>query len=583
MASGQNQYLFRMGLGVLVLALVVLLGASQLDHRASGGAMASGEATALMQARSLLEDGDLAYERQDFDRFLLHWGTNPTDLELASGSDGKEITFDRPVPHALLLVPFLSLWPRQGFAVAHASLLLGTLLFVALAFRRRGDDLATWWILVATFASVLPAYVFLASGDLFLFCVTLVAFTLVTGEPRHTTLGGLVAGGLLAIPVMTQPLFLVLPFVAWRLAEEPAVRRGVLQGIAGGVLALGLVHWWCGGGLFGMGMTSFRFRPETGYPLVDFSSLEWAPTLHRLSAIYWDGAPRFSWGLEPGLWLWDSIYLLVGRSIGLLPYFLPAALLLALGSGRKRKLLALGVGLWALGSILLFPFDLHGGEGAVANRRFLPIYGMLWILAAMPRPLLGRRKTAAALAITALLSAPFLHKVWSRPWAPPVMPGEGYHHVSAFARTWLPFETSQKWMPGGALESYQGLRIKFFDENAWHESQRRRLKIEGPKRAELMIVVPERVDSFYLAFDNDAPASLEVEGADLGDRVLEAGGGVGFRVLPRWAPRHGTWWTPRAQRFYHFTIQLPGAEERPLAFQLAAEREAEPAEARRKP
>ena len=38
--------------------------------------------------------------REDFDRFLLRWGTNPTDLELASGSDGKEIVFDR-----LILVP----------------------------------------------------------------------------------------------------------------------------------------------------------------------------------------------------------------------------------------------------------------------------------------------------------------------------------------------------------------------------------------------------------------------------------------------------------------------------------------------
>lgn len=581
MASERGQGLASIGLGVLILATVVLLGASTLDHRVSGGAMAGGEATALMQARSLLEDRDLSYGRQDFDRFLLRWGTNPTDLELASGSDGKQIVFDRPAAHALFLAPYLAIWPRQGFAVAHASLLFATLLLTALAFRRRGGELAAWWILVAFFGSVLPAYVFLASGDLFLFCASLLAFTLLVVENRPTATGALVAGALLSVPVMTHPLYLLLPLVAWWGAEETAARRGLLRGLVAGGLVLGIVQWWSGGGLFGIGKTAFRFRPETGYPLVDFTALEWAPTLHRLSAIYWEGAPRFSWGLEPGLWLWDTVYLLLGRSIGLLPYFLPAFLLLALGSGRQRRLLALGTGFWALGVILFFPFDLHGGEGAIANRRFLPIYGMLWVLAATGERSLGKRRTAWALAATALLSVPFVHKVWSRPWAPPVLPGEGYHHVSAFARSWLPFETSQKWMPGGDLEAYEGLRIKFLDDNAWHEGQRRRLRIEGPQRAELLIAAPQRIDAFYLAFGSDAPAELEVDGAELGDRVLEAGGGIGFRIVPGWAPRHATWWTPKAQRFYHFAVQLPGAEEHPLTFRLAAEREAEPAEVRR--
>ena len=86
-----------------------------------------------MQAESLANDLDLAYTRQDFHRAVLARHGEPPDLELASGSGGRRITYDRPFAYALWMAPFLRVWPEKGFAVANF------LLFVfCRTLRRRG-------------------------------------------------------------------------------------------------------------------------------------------------------------------------------------------------------------------------------------------------------------------------------------------------------------------------------------------------------------------------------------------------------------------------------------------------------------
>ena len=112
-AAAQRSGVVReIGWTVLGALLAALLAAAWLHDRADWPGLVAGEATYLMQADSLLRDRDLTYTRPDFDRLLLRWHRDPTDLELVSGGAGR-ITFDRPFPYALYLAPFVA-YVRTG-------------------------------------------------------------------------------------------------------------------------------------------------------------------------------------------------------------------------------------------------------------------------------------------------------------------------------------------------------------------------------------------------------------------------------------------------------------------------------------
>ena len=573
------------GWALLASLLAVTLLAALSYDRSGWPSRLPGEATYLMQARSLGQDFDLVYTRADFDRMLIGDLANPRDLALTTGSGGRRITFDRPFPYALYLAPFLQIWPRQGFAVANALLLALVSVVAARVLERRVGPWGAPWVAVLVFGSVLFAYVFLATGDLFLFAVTLLAFCLIAGvAPSESGSGSGAAmargappgtwwavGALLAIPAATEPLYALLAAAALFAApaRDPGAARKVL---AGGFFAclgvLALVGWWAGGGLFGLGASSFRFTPETGFPLVDFTAAEWPQTVRRLAAFHWDGAPRFSWGVDPRLWWWDGIYLLAGRSIGLIPYFAPVLLLPVVGSlAGYRRPLALAAVAWGLGIVVLQPFNIFGGEGAVANRLFLPVYGALWMLIAparRPRPAIG---ALAALA----LAAPFLWSLWSAPRQYPIDQGRGYRHVAPLARRLLPYETSQQRMPGGDVAEHNGLMVKFLSERGWAESRRGRLMIDSGGPLELLVGSSLPLDVLRFDFGRDAPSEIEVAGGKLGERLLNSDGGISFRVLPRWRRRHATWWTPQAQWLYCVALELPSAGGKALAFEVRGE------------
>lgn len=581
----------RLSWTLLVCLLATALTGAVFYDRAGWPGRLAGESTYLMQATSLALDYDLAYTRADFDRMLLADLSNPTDLSLVSGTGGKRITFDRPFPYALYLAPFVKLWPRQGFAIANALLLAMVSVFAARTLERSAGPWGPLWVAVLVFASVLFAYVFLATGDLFLFAVTLLAFCLIArGADAEETEAGrtpgaltpaaptsgdlsrrwLAVGALLAIPAATAPLYLVLALAAF--FAVPGLHRGGCRaalgaGFLASFLLQALAGWWAGGGLYLLGADSFRFTPETGFPLVDFTAGEWRSTVRRLSAFHWDGAPRFSWGLDPRLWWWDGVYLLAGRSIGLLPYFAPWILLACGSLAGFRRPIALAAAAWAVGLVILQPFNLYGGEGAVANRLFLPVYGALWMLAAT-----ANRRMPFAAAASVALAAPFLWPLWTSPWSHPIDGDRGYRHVAPAARQ-LPLETSQRWLPGSAAAEHNGLMVKFLSDNAWAETRRGRLAIEGDRPVELMIGSLLELDVLRFDFGKAAPSAIAFAGGEVGERVLAPGGGISFRVLPQgWVRRHPMWWTPQPQWLYLLTLQLPEAPAKALGFEIHGER-----------
>ena len=576
----------RLGWTVLASLFGVALVAALVQARPDWDRPAFGESTALMAAESLIHDRDLRYERRDHDRFVLGRG-EPPDLELASAS-GRTIGFDLPAAYPLWLAPWL-LISAQGFALANLVALGFAVFFVARTLEREVGSAAALYLAVLIFASAVVVYLFLAGPEIFLLALTAGAFALVAGAHRPSgelaeIYGGeslgepevrrrfVAAGALLAVPVASELLLLILPLGAWLAAPRDrrgTARKALLLGLGLGLAAIVIVQWWTTGGLLWGGVDRFRFGPETGFPAVDFTTSEWPEAVRRLSAFHWEGAPRFTWGLDPALWLWNLRDVLLGRHLGLLPYFAP--LLLLFLAGRRngyRRGLWVAAALWIPLLLLLRPFSFQAGPGPLGLKAFLPVYGMLWLTLGDRPASRARRFGEVTLAVAG--AGLFLFPVWMAPGAMPVDP-EGAPTRLAPLASHLPFEISQRWLRDAHLVEADGVWLKTLDDRAWPEAHRRRLVFEGPEPAAVLVASPYAIRSFRWVFGPDAPSQLEVGGAEVTDRLLSPGGGIEFRVVPEGRPRrHAMWWTPQRQWLYLVEMGFPSREARaePLGFRL---------------
>lgn len=561
---------------LLLLPFLVLLLVAGGHERAAWPDFLPGEATVLMQAGSLIEDGDLLYTRLDFDRLLLAWRGNPPDLELATGGDGRRITYHRPALYAAYLAPFLALAPERGIAFANIALLLAAALAAARVLAGRlglwGPPLVAIWL----FASVAFTGVFRADGDVFALSLVLLAATCVLaaseGEAAGTSRLALAAGALLAPVFLAQPLaLLLLPLFAYWPAA--AARRRLAPplwlGAALGALLLVLVQWWNGGGLYFAAASSFTFTPATGYPAVDFAPADWAKEVQQLAALHWDGAPRFSWGFEPRLAAWNLVYFLAGAQLGVLPYLLPLALLLALA--RPRPLLLAAAATMVL-LLVIHPFNFWDGPGPLGNRALLPLYGAaILFLPALRSRLAGLAGGRAVLAGIAplLLAAPFLFLLWRMPAEWPYAKASYLHQTTA-ARALLPHEASQRWLPGGAIEELDAVWIAALDAHSWVEKRHGRLGIEG-QHAAFLVSSSQPLSALLLELGEGAPNELTVRGGRLGDRILRADGGIAFRVEPELWRHHALWFSPLPMYIYRLELELPPGREGETLFRMVPE------------
>lgn len=553
----------RIAWGILaVLLFLLLFGAwtySRVDLRPLPG-----EAVVAMQTLSLLEDFDLAYERLDYDRVLLGLG-EPTDLHLTSGGGGRSVTFDRPFPYALWLAPFVAWRPETGFAVANALLLALAAAWLAWSASRRAGAFAPVWVSALLFAT--PAFVttFRADGTAYVFAVLLAAggFVVQSGEVvadeyrRPSTRHALAAGICLALAAAWQPLLLVLPLAllpAWRRGDQ---RLSMLLGFALATVPQMLVQWWAGGGLHYFGAARFRFTPATGFPHVDFSPLQWNETVQRLSALHFDGAPELSWGFDGLLWLWNSLFLVAGRHLGLLPYAAVVLVTFLVLDARDRNDRPRGLWSWllamtlvAFGALALHPFQLFDGA-RLGPSHLLPLLALAPMVLVTQR--IGARAPGRArlgLVVCVAASAAFLLPLWT---APRSLDRESLE-PSAVARAVLPYETSQQRLPGGPWEDVAGLRIRFLGEHGWGESRRDRLVMESGHPGRLLIASARPVEALRLEFGPEASSRLAVEGGELGELMLSPSGGVGFELRLDEGRRHAMWWSPEPRWLYPLTL-----------------------------
>lgn len=573
-------------LWLLVPGLLLLWAAFGAD-RAGWRQLRPGEATLLMQAESLLQDGDLAYERLDFERHVVTRYGPPPDLALASGTGGRMLTYDASFVPAVLFAAGLRLFGENGFIVVNALLLLASLYASLRLLRRRLGQSAAPWLAVLVFGSFAFASVFRATADALLFSATLLAAALVAGaelpespapiRPRRW----FIAGALLSLAPFARwhHVLLAVPFFLGVPSGDAACRRAARAGLAIGLLAgfgaQSLVLFWAGGGLGLVDTVRFVFTPASGYPLVEVPTEDWARTVERLGALYFIGAPTFSWGLQPDLVAQNGFYFFAGRHIGLLTYAAAPLLLLAFGAARQvaTGLLAAGGVLVAL-VLLLEPFDLAAG-GAAGNPLVLPLLAstaLAW------RPRFAGRAAHLAAAAALLFAAPLLFELWRAPSAPPVVEGwagQVPNHASVLARELLPYELSQQTLPGRDYD-HAGLRVRLLSASL-REQRLDVLALDGSRKAHLWVASPQPLGALSLHFGETAPATIELldNRAQLLDRVLRADGGVSFRARFPYR-RHRMWWSPRPQWLYRVDFRLPGAGDERLEWQLSAEPGAAP-------
>ncbi|HWM93935.1 MAG TPA: hypothetical protein VN493_24470 [Thermoanaerobaculia bacterium] len=514
---------------VLIALLLALLVATLATDRAARPPDAGEEPTYALQAASLAWDFDLQYSDEDFRRFRDQWGARPRGIDLESQDGGRTQVYARPFFHALVAAPFVRLMPERGMRVANALLLAAAALLAAWALR------APLLVAAFVFASVTFSYVFLATADVFLLAVTAAGFALIYAGQREDPLPSvyegerkwswrvfgrwLAIGLLLAISGTYRLLyfFLLLPAAV---ALQKSVVRGRRAAWAG--LILGAA------GLLAAG--SFVHASAGGDPLL---------------------APSVTFEPDPGLLVWNAVYFLVGRNVGILPWFLPVLLALAAArSDRGRWALGVGVALAVLGFLVADPYDFAGVGGGAGNRLFLPLYPALWFLAA--RPL----RSGWVIAV-ALLAAPFL-----LPLSPSVK-----ERIEAWLPYELPYEVTQRDLPGAWI-AQGSLRIKPTSPGVWKAPQGSDFRIAGGEGGELVIASPDSLERLELAFDRNAPALLEVHGAELRPTRLGADGSVTFQVPLGSGRVHPMWWTGDRHHLYSLNFRLPGAPIKPIGFRV---------------
>jgi hypothetical protein len=541
------------------LGLFVLLLVSAATFRTETWPEWFGDETGyLLQAESVARDLDLRYTDRDRERLVQRHGRRVGDTGLALEQKGEVVLLDRPLAYPLLLAPFVRLAPMQGAALLNVLLLTAAAWLAARTLSRRLGAVAPLLVVLFVFGSVTFRYVFVALPDILLLAATVAAFALAydreesvateTPEIYRAPDEGwdpvwrwLAVGALLVIPAVHHPLYLGL-FVPAAVATPRARRRRSLMALVAGaaaMLVLGALAKW---------MLTGTWAAVVPDGLGDM----W-PTLTAERVVF-DGK----------LIGWNLLYFLAGRSVGVLPYFLPV--LLALGAWSKsapRSTLVLSAAAMGLLFVLVAPFNFFGGPGAIGNRWLLPLVGALWLVPA-------RRPHRGWIVATVVLAALFMWPSWRAPRAYPVGPDGNYRHSAGLAQRFLPYETTQRELPSVG-ELRQGVFwVRATGRLTSPAGIGERFEVEGEGPTELLVASPVPLVALHLEFGPTSPGQIEVTHGSLGDTVFRPDGGVGFDLFaPTPRARHPMWWSDESQSLYFFQFVLPGATAKTHAFAVS--------------
>lgn len=519
----------------LVLLLIGSAAALSIDVVEAGFSIKGDEATYVSMALSAAYDGDLAFERRDLERFWSIYGRGPEGIFLKVGKRvvvSADSTFPfvritkqpddrtdrlyhgKAFAYSVAAAPFVRLFGLNGMLLFNVVLLWGVIVaacrFLA---SRLAPPVAFAWALAFFAATIVPLYVVWLTSEIFNLALVFFAYWLWLS--RESTPGGvpgrrrsradwaadLAAAALLGLAIYSKPLNLLL------LAPPPAYalwrrqwKRGLAFAGAGGLtvlLAFGATMAVTGemnyqGGERKSFYGSFPFdSPGAGFHNrgIQYATDSVEPDVVLDTAVV---VERFV----------DNVgYFIAGRYSGMLPYYLPGVVVLALCAAAIRRLevwqlLIVGAVLaTAVATIVLWPFTWAGGGGAAGNRYFLSIYPVL--LFAIPTG------SSAWTAAAAWAGAAFVAPILIQPFVSAKQP---WRHAEHGLTRLLPVEMTMLNDLPILLDSGRGRRpygenprllLYLLDDNAWLESQR--IWVRGGSRTEIVARSAEPMSAFRVS------------------------------------------------------------------------------------
>ena len=435
-----------------VLFVIAVSVARSVDVPRAGYGIKSDEATYVAMALSLAYDGNLSYERQDFERFAGLYRSGPEGIFLKRGRelrlrvgtpfpfvhpvgrfdpDPERLYFGKSLAYSVFGSPFVRAYGLNGLLLFHVLLLTAVGICGYLFLCARSSPLvATVFTTAFLGATVVPVYGVFLMPEVFNLALVFVAYFLwlykevrtpaVTAEgtrawwSRHRT--DVAAAILLGVATYSKPIpnaVLVAPLVllAW------SRRRWAWGTVLGATAVLMTVA------LFGLtAAISGEFNYQGGqrktfYGTFPFDAPE-ATWEARGGSVVTDGSAaaevltsrelpwRFARNVE---------YFLVGRHFGLVPYYFPGIVAIVawlLSSARRdtwRRLIFGAFVAASTGLLLVLPFTWSGGGGPPGNRYLLSAYPVLFFLVPpMRSPAVGLLAWVGGALFTAkMLVAPF--------------------------------------------------------------------------------------------------------------------------------------------------------------------------------
>ena len=397
------------------------------------------EATYVAMALSVAHDGDLVFQQRDLTRFYRVYQRGPEGIFLKRGQGAAarddRLYFGKAFIYPVVAAPFVRVAGLNGLLFLQVALLACVFVcayaFAAERLPRAGALLVATGFLAASSA---PLYAVWLTSDFFNLALVFYAYFFwlykeVAAAPRRLPgmltgpASDLIAAVLLGLATFSKlsnlPLILPLVGLAW---WRRRFGHGALIGVACGAIVLGCFganavssgEWNYQGG---RDRKTFYGRFPFEHGSAEFDSLGTSISTNPNEIVLDESTPSILRQLGR-----NSVYFVIGRHFGLLPYFFPGVAIFAWALWRPRRLaawqtlIAGAVVATALGLLVLAPNTWSGGGGPVGNRYFLSVYPALFFLLPTARTIAPGIVVwvGGALFTAQILVDPFVAA--SRPW-----------------------------------------------------------------------------------------------------------------------------------------------------------------------
>ena len=521
---------------VIVSAIVLATVASRwLDVRGLSGVVKGDEATYIAEALSIAYDRDFDFDRVDLERFQRVNRQGPEGIflkNIAGVPTTSKLTYGKALAYPLFAAPFVAIGGLGGLLAFNAVLLAGCL-WCAIRFSQTRLGRVSGAVLGAAFilASVVPVYTALLTSDLFNVSLVLFAYFLwlykrvAPAEQLGAFAGGwtdVVAAILLGIAAYSKPpnVFLVGPLVLERLIRRD-LKKSIMFATVSAAACLGLfaLTWYTSGEFNYQGAQPPNDRRTFAahFPFDDDgTTFESGGGSSRTNdadtGVTFD---RNTLALLPA----NLYFFFVGRDAGLVPYFFPGVVVLALFLWRLRRaeiwqwttliVTAAATLLW----LVITPYSWNGGGGPPGNRYFLSFYPVtLFLLPEVGGLLSGAVAFIVGAAFTgAMVLHPFDATLAQKTW----------RYVARAPLRWLPIELTmiddlpirldgQRSRIIFIRDPYPTVYFYYMDPNSYF-AEEKGLWVAGGATAEIVIRTELEVTRLDIALSTRVPNTASID------------------------------------------------------------------------